>query len=108
MVVNHYPLVIIVWEDAWGGAHTPVTAFDIDAEHLPLTVQTLGWLLKDDDKGVSVFNERYSDGGEDVWRGRSFIPRAMIKSVTPFKLTTPRKSPHEKNRPLPDPPVQSG
>lgn len=97
-----YPFVIVVWDDAYGGAHTPVGEHELAADHKPLVVQTAGWLLVDNDEGVSLFNERYDDGGSTLWRGRSFIPRGMIRSVTPFTLSRPRrkKAPHVEDAPL--------
>jgi hypothetical protein len=89
-----HPFVIVVWDDAYGGAHTPTAEADMAAGHTPLVVQTIGWLLRDDDKGISLFNERYDDEGTTLWRGRSFIPRGMIRSVTPFNLSRPRRKPN--------------
>jgi hypothetical protein len=86
-----YPLVIVVWDDAYGGAHTPTAEHELAAGHHPLVVQTIGWLLLDNEEGVSLFNERYDDEGTTLWRGRSFIPRGMVRSVTPFNLTRPRR-----------------
>lgn len=84
-------LVIVVWDDAWADGTDSIGEADYDAKHRPTVMQTIGWLLRDDDKGVSVFNERCLDKGEEVYRSRTFIPRAMIKSCTPFSLTKPRK-----------------
>jgi hypothetical protein len=89
--VANYPLVIVVWDDAYGGAHTPTMEQEIEAGHKPLVVQTIGWCLRNDEAGVSLFNERYDDEGSTLWRGRSFIPRGMIRSVTPFNLSKVRK-----------------
>jgi hypothetical protein len=86
-------LVEVVWNDAWADHDNFSTIHGITQSHDPLVVHTLGWLLVDDEKGLSVANERSSeDDGKDTYRGRTFIPRAMIKSVTPFNLAKPRKS----------------
>jgi len=90
-------LVIVEWNDAWGDEE-PVSLDSVDAVHKPLVVRTIGWLLKSDDAGVSLANECY----DNSYRGRSFIPKAMIKSVTPYKLVKPRK-PSPERRPSPDP-----
>lgn len=83
-------LVIVDWLDAWQDQDNFATAHGIAATHEPMPVQTIGWLIKEDDVGVSVANEQSTQDGHDVFRGRTFIPRAMIKSVTLFNLTKPR------------------
>lgn len=83
------PLVIITWDDAWGKVEETVTVDTVDQLHKPLPIKTTGYLLKEDDEGVSIANEFYAE--ESTYRGYSFIPRLMIKSVTHFKLSKPRK-----------------
>ncbi len=83
-------LVLAVWDDAWGDAHESVTPNEIDLKHKATVMQTVGWLITDNEKGVSLFNERCLDQGEESYRGRTFIPRAMVRSVTP--VIKPRKS----------------
>lgn len=87
------PLVIVEWHDAWTN-ELGVTIEDVGASHKPMRVQTIGWLLKDDDVGVSLANEHFDDGS---YRGRTFILRSMVVSVVPFALTKPRqrKAKHE-------------
>jgi hypothetical protein len=83
--------VVVLWDDAWIDATEPMTLEDVEARHKPLVVKTFGWLLKSDDKGVFLAAERYLDNTEhDVFRTSTFIPRAMIKSVTPVNLTKKR------------------
>lgn len=84
-------LVIVSWLDAWQDQENFATAHGITATHGPMPVETMGWLIQDDELGVSVVNEQSVDDGTPVFRGRTFIPRAMVKSVTPYKLTKPRK-----------------
>ena len=83
--------VRILWDDAWQDQENFATAHGIRTTHAPMPVETMGWLIQDDNIGVSVANERSTEDGQEVYRGRTFVPRAMIKSVTPFKLTKPRK-----------------
>ena len=78
-------VVEVVWDDAHGAAIGDVTLSDIGNYHRPTVMQTLGWLLKDDDVGVSVANERCMDQGDETYRGRTFIPRVLVKSVTTIK-----------------------
>ena len=83
-------LVVAVWDDAWADGSDSVTEKDALDKHRPTVMQTIGWLLADDDAGISLFNERCLDQGEETYRSRTFIPRAMVRSVTPFTLTKPR------------------
>lgn len=91
-------LVLIEWDDAWQDSDNFATAHGITATHKPLVVQTLGWVIQDDEVGISVVNEQSNEDGE-TYRGRTFIPRAMIRKVTPFNLSKPRKKVDK--RPLP-------
>jgi hypothetical protein len=75
-----HPIVIIVWDDAHGTATKDVTENELP--HKPVTMTTLGWLLREDEAGVSVACERYSEDLVDYYRGHTFIPHAMVKSVT--------------------------
>lgn len=96
--------VEVKWEDAWGDATVAVFPQDAHEGHKAEVIRTYGWLVLKTDKGVSIFSEKCDDGS---YRGRSFIPRAMILSLTPLKLSKPRKKaevPNEtisSNNPLP-------
>lgn len=83
-------LVIVQWLDAWQDQENFTTAHGIKTTHEPMPVSTIGWLILEDEVGVSVANEQSTQDGHDVFRGRTFIPRLMVKSVTPFNLTKPR------------------
>ena len=53
-------------------------------------VTTLGLLLYEDDKGLSLYNE---NTGPDSIRGLNFIPKAMVIDVVRLgRLRTPRKT----------------
>lgn len=81
------PLVLVVWNDA----HTqesPVDSETIGPYHKPEVIHTLGWLLADDEVGVSVVNEFY----DESYRGLTFIPRGMIISVNQYQLTKKRST----------------
>ena len=80
------PLVVIVWGDAWVRADTPMVKSEAAHEHKPMPVTTIGWLLIDNDEGVQIANEFY----DDAYRGRTFVPRAMVRSITRYALTKPR------------------
>lgn len=58
------PLVIVHWLDAFCSDVTQMSEAEIP--HTPLKMRTLGWLLRDDDVGVTVANESTED---KEWRG---------------------------------------
>jgi hypothetical protein len=84
-------IVVVNWLDAWQDQENFATAHGIASTHEPMPVETMGRLIKDDELGVSIANERSTQDGHDVYRGRTFIPRAMIQSVTVYNMTKPRK-----------------
>ncbi len=97
--VDKHPFVIVVWDDAASSSVEVITEENIDKYHVPTIIKTLGWLVKDDAKGVSVCNESYYEyqGDQAQWRGHTFIPKSLVRSITPFNLSRPRKAkvPHE-------------
>lgn len=85
------PLVRVKWQDAYSGAAN--RAFEeSEIPHEILDVETIGWLLKDDEKGVSLACEYLSD---KTWRGHTMVPRPMVISVEPL-VAPPRKRPRSK------------
>lgn len=87
MTTANLPLVIVEWNDAWTN-EMGVTVEDVRASHKPMVVHTIGWLLLDDEIGVSLANEHFDDGS---YRGRTFILRSMVVKVEPVRLVKPRK-----------------
>ena len=86
-----YPAAIVTWLDA----HTRNQAVEYDESevsslHRPEECTILALVIRDDDEGLSVFNEQT---GPSSIRGLGFIPRKMVKSVTYVNLTPvrPRK-----------------
>ena len=51
---------------------------DLGGLHNPIKMITVGWLLRWDDVGISIANERDDTGG---WRGHTFVPAAGIWGV---------------------------
>lgn len=82
-------LVQLVWNDAWADLHEQVSVGDVGEKHKATLMETVGWLLRNDEVGVSLFNERCLDQGDGTYRGRTFVLKAMIVSVTP--IVKPRK-----------------
>ena len=97
-----YQFVVVEWNDAWQDQENFVTAHGIAATHEPMPVETMGLLILDDETGVSIVNERSPGRDQDTYRGRTLVPRLMIKSVTPYRLVRirPRK-PRTPKTPIP-------
>ena len=67
----------------------PVTLADVAHSHKPKAITTIGWLLRQDEVGVSIANEYYDE--DSTYRGRTFIMASMVQSVTEYQLSKPRK-----------------
>lgn len=81
------PFVLVHWLDAWKDAVGDVTLATAKTDHKPVECFSHGWVVREDDEGIQLANE-YSPNG--TYRHTAFIPRKMIKNVTPFKLSKPR------------------
>ena len=90
-MVSSPTFVIVSWLDAYGDATEEATLANAHQQHKAVRMETAGWLLREDEHGVSIFNERCIDGNEVVYRGKTFIPKGMVVAVQPFKLSKPRK-----------------
>jgi hypothetical protein len=72
-------MALVTWLDPSSTASGEVHHIDdLTAAHGPVTVTTMGWVLKDDDKGMSVACESLGGGS---YRGFTFILKALIVSV---------------------------
>lgn len=87
-------LVMVEWDDANTGNEDTVTPDTLDALHKPIIIHTLGWVMREDEIGITLCNEWY----HGAYRGRTFVPRGMIRSITPYTLTKQR-TPRPSNRP---------
>ncbi len=83
--------VTVKWEDAWADGVDDTSIEKAAEKHRPIVMETRGWLIVDNETGVSVFYERTHD--QISYRGRTFIPRGMIVSVTDFPAKRARKVP---------------
>lgn len=85
--------VEVTWRDAWADDDNFATVHGLTLTHKPMQVKTRGWLILNNEVGVSIANEQSKDvdDGSEVYRGRTFIPHAMVDSVVPYKLVKPRK-----------------
>lgn len=78
------------WEDAQGSATTIISKSSIEEKHKPIVMETMGWIVRDDEKGISICNERYTEDGEVQFRGHTFVPRSLIVKVS--KARSSRRS----------------
>ena len=81
-------LALIRWNDAYGSGEDAVTLESVRLTHQPTVVTTIGWILLEDKEGISIVNEVYGD----TFRGRTFIPAAMVLSVEDYSLSKKRVS----------------
>lgn len=83
--MNDYPFVEVEWHDA---NVTTLTTFDPSTHHKPTVMFTRGWLVKQDDAGVSVSGERYLEDGQWSYRGHTFVLAAMVVRVRKLSRKT--------------------
>ncbi len=89
-----------VWKDAWADAVEGTSIKDAADKHKPTVMATRGWLVYEDEEGISLFNERCLDTGEEYYRGRSYILKVNIQSLTALKVLKPRKRKNEVITPI--------
>lgn len=95
MTLNQF--AIVVWDDAHGSATKDVTEKELP--HAPVVMKTLGWLLRQDDIGISIANEVFYEDGVAYFRGHTFIPAKMIRSATVFNIPKRKAKPHDQKHP---------
>jgi hypothetical protein len=82
---NGLPFVIVEWDDAWKDSVGDGTVQTAHEDHKPILCRTVGWVIRQDEEGIQIANEHSPKS--DNYRGRTFIPKAMIKDVIIVKLT---------------------
>lgn len=80
------PVAVVVWNDAHGSVNKDIDPDSVQ-DHKPMVMTTMGWLLVDNEQGVTVAMEKFVEEGKDYYRGATFVPRGMITSVTQYALT---------------------
>lgn len=83
-------LVIVTWHDAWADHDNFASAHGMAQTHEPMVVNTLGYVIVDDEEGLSIANEQSTEDGKTIYRGRTFIPRAMVQRVEEYRLSRAR------------------
>lgn len=86
--------VTVVWSDAYADGVEDVTIEHAKEKHRPIVMETRGYMLVDDEVGVSLFHERCRE--DNTFRGRTFILRQNVISVEDFPTKRKRKPPKEK------------
>lgn len=82
------PLVALTWMDAH--ATSGSTAYELhELPHRASRMVTYGLLLRDDADGVSIACE---DAGGGLYRGITFVPRALVVSCKPLKRTRTKRA----------------
>jgi hypothetical protein len=85
-------LVRVRWNDAHAGGHEQYDVASVP--HAPLVIETFGWLLRDDDAGVSVASEYLPETSN--YRSYTFIPRGMVvevKDIAPVRRAARKAKP---------------
>jgi len=72
-------LVAVEWDDAHGSIADTVMPLALGSSHEPAIMTTVGWLLRLDNEGVSIANEM--EPGSNGYRGHTFVPLGMIRSI---------------------------
>lgn len=75
-------LVEVIWDDAHADL-MEASQSDLEDFHQAAVMHTIGWLLRDDEKGVTVANEECP--ADQTHRGRTFIPRPLVHSIRTIK-----------------------
>jgi hypothetical protein len=73
------PFVQVDWNDA---ASSNTTVFERGRDHKSCIMKTRGWVVADDDVGVTVASEYFEEEGVTHWRGWTFVPRGMVRKIT--------------------------
>jgi hypothetical protein len=80
------PLVAVRWQDAQGTATEVINENTVGKWHKPVLVTTIGWLMRQDDEGVSVCCEYC---GEGDYRGHTFILAPNLVSIRILRRANP-------------------
>lgn len=89
-------LVEVIWDDAHADL-TEASQAELDEFHQSAIMETVGWLLRDDHAGVTIANERCAH--DQTFRGRTFIPRPLVRTVRWLAGPRKRKASPEDHQP---------
>lgn len=92
MIPKDLPLVALTWNDANSPRATEIIDLDDptwkDKHHKPVVITTVGWVVQDDEVGVSIVGEYI---GERSYRNQTFVPRSLVVSLKPIKRARKKK-----------------
>jgi hypothetical protein len=71
-----FKAVIVTWNDAW---ESQADATPEEIKHEPVVQNTIGFLIRDNKKGITLATE-YAEDGSGL-RTTNFIPRGMVVKV---------------------------
>lgn len=78
----------VFWNDAHSlGSTDQVELEDLKKLHGTVPIITAGWIVRDDEVGVSVCSEFL---GGTSFRNSTFIPKALVVYVQYLKVSSPR------------------
>lgn len=78
----------VIWNDAWCDATEAIAVTDAHLNHRASVHITTGWILFQDENGLSIANEYCP--ADQTYRGRTYIPIGMLVSVNIVKFSKPR------------------
>lgn len=97
-------LVGVLWNDAHGSSNEDINSNSIVALQEPIQMVSYGLVLVNDEKGILLVSEEYTDREE--WRAHKFIPRSLVQETWIVSKQPRRKRTRSKNHPMV--PEQSG
>lgn len=86
---KEYPLVRVSWLDAHSGANYLTEYSADDIPHGPAHAYTVGYMIRNDEKGITVMGEFFPDDAQ--FRGRTFIPAGMVLGVDKLRIASKPK-----------------
>ncbi len=89
MTLPPFPIVALTWDDAHAQDATKVFTAD-QLDHKPISITTVGWLLRHDSTGSSIACEYCGDGD---FRGITFVPKELVRDTVQISAAKrPRKA----------------
>ena len=76
---------MVRWLDAHTDTQRQIWSLEELQDHNPLVVETVGWVLVESPKGITLGQERITgEDGSFSYRNVGFIPKGMIVGVFPL------------------------
>lgn len=86
-----YPYVAVEWLDANSPAAVDIfDAKDLKEAHGTMAVITTGWLLKEDEKGLTLAGEWFA--GTTEFRALTFIPATLVAERVELSVKKPKRA----------------